>query len=115
MYIIAVLCIVKIYQNRHPDINARAPVTFAVLATTMLLALLGVLEGIPPFWIFFSVVHLTVCLSLSAQIYYMGRWKFDGGVFRRMLMVRIRITIKHSLSVNNFYENFQNFIKVLKS
>lgn len=87
MYVIAVLSMVKIYQNRHPDINARAPVTFAVLAMTILLALIGVLDGIPVFWGLFTVIHLIVCLSLSAQIYYMGRWKFNGGVFRRMLMV----------------------------
>lgn len=32
MYVLAVLIIVKIYQSRHPDINARAHATFAVLA-----------------------------------------------------------------------------------
>ncbi|KAK0176733.1 hypothetical protein PV328_000840 [Microctonus aethiopoides] len=37
MYIISVLCMVKIYQTRHPDINARASVTFAVLALTIFL------------------------------------------------------------------------------
>lgn len=78
---------VKIYQNRHPDINARAPVTFGVLAITILLGLVGVLEGTLYFWIFFTILHITTCLSLSAQIYYMGQWKFNGGVFRRMLMV----------------------------
>lgn len=87
MYIIAVLCQVKIYQTRHPDINARAPVTYGVLAITILLGLVGVLDGSWCFWVLFTIIHLVVCLSLSAQIYYMGRWKFDGGVFRRMLMV----------------------------
>lgn len=37
MYIIAVLCIVKIYQTRHPDINATAYATFGVLAVAILL------------------------------------------------------------------------------
>ncbi|XP_031783168.1 SID1 transmembrane family member 2 [Nasonia vitripennis] len=86
MYVIAVLCMVKIYQNRHPDINAQAPVTFGVLAVTILLALVGVLDGELYFWIFFTVIHLSTCLWLSSQIYYMGRWKFNGGVFRRMIM-----------------------------
>lgn len=87
MYIIAVLSMVKIYQNRHPDINAQAPITFGVLAITILLGLVGVLDGELYFWIFFTVIHLLTCLSLSSQVYYMGRWKFDGGVFRRMMMV----------------------------
>lgn len=32
MYVMAVLCMVKLYQNRHPDINATAYATFGVLA-----------------------------------------------------------------------------------
>ncbi|XP_058803518.1 SID1 transmembrane family member 1-like isoform X2 [Phymastichus coffea] len=90
MYIIAVLCMVKIYQNRHPDVNAQAPVTFGVLAITILLGLIGVLDGELWFWILFSIIHLSMCLFLSAQIYYMGRWKFNGGVFHRMML-----TMKH--------------------
>lgn len=78
---------VKIYQTRHPDINARASVTFGVLAVIIFLGLVGVLKGSSLYYILFTIVHLTVCLFLSAQIYYMGRWKFDGGVFRRVLMV----------------------------
>lgn len=87
MYIIAVLCMVKIYQTRHPDINARAPVTFGVLAIIILLGLIGVLHGSRAYWIVFTIIHLITCISLSAQIYYMGRFKFNGGVFRRVLMV----------------------------
>lgn len=90
MYIISVLCMVKIYHNRHPDINARAPVTFGVLAITIFLGLVGVLDGSLIFWITFTIIHLIVCLTLTAQVYYMGRWKLDGGVFRRVLM-----TMKH--------------------
>lgn len=32
MYVLAVLSMVKIYQSRHPDVNARAHSTFGVLA-----------------------------------------------------------------------------------
>lgn len=37
MYVMAVLCIVKLYQNRHPDINATAYVTFTVVAAAILI------------------------------------------------------------------------------
>ncbi|KAJ8978861.1 hypothetical protein NQ317_009005 [Molorchus minor] len=37
MYVMAVLCMIKLYQNRHPDINASAYVTFGVLAIAILL------------------------------------------------------------------------------
>lgn len=89
MYIISVLCMVKIYQNRHPDINARASVTFAVLALIIFLGMLGVLNGTDYFWSIFTVIHLFVCLVLTAQIYYMGRWRLDRGMFRRIIMVNL--------------------------
>lgn len=37
MYVLAVLSMIKIYQSRHPDINARAHATFAVLAVLLFL------------------------------------------------------------------------------
>ncbi|KAH0549927.1 SID1 transmembrane family member 1-like [Cotesia glomerata] len=86
MYIISVLCMVKIYQTRHPDINARATVTFAVLALMIFLGTVGVLNDTDYFWIVFTILHLIICLSLTAQIYYMGRWRLDKGLVRRVIM-----------------------------
>ena len=37
MYVLAVLIMVKIYQSRHPDVNARAHATFGVLAVLIAL------------------------------------------------------------------------------
>ncbi|XP_017888453.1 SID1 transmembrane family member 1-like [Ceratina calcarata] len=89
MYIIAVLCMIKIYQTRHPDINARAPVTFGLLALVIFIGLLGVwLSGSTYFWIMFSIVHLLTCLYLTVQIYFMGRWKGKG------LLKRVILTCK---------------------
>ncbi|XP_018401340.1 PREDICTED: SID1 transmembrane family member 1-like [Cyphomyrmex costatus] len=85
MYVIAVLCMIKIYQNRHPDINARAPVTFGMLAVIIFAGLIGVLNGSKSFLIIFSILHLLICFFLTVQIYYMGRCKFDRGVFKRMI------------------------------
>ncbi|KAF7404761.1 hypothetical protein HZH66_003667 [Vespula vulgaris] len=90
MYIIAVLCMIKIYQTRHPDINARAPVTFGTLALIILLGLVGVLDGSTYFWAIFTTTHLFACLNLTAQIYYMGRWRCNRGLFTRVFQ-----TLKH--------------------
>lgn len=87
MYIIAVLCMIKIYQTRHPDINARAPVTFGTLALIILLGLVGVLDGSTYFWAIFTTTHLFACLNLTAQIYYMGRWRCNRGLFTRVFQV----------------------------
>ncbi|XP_063959300.1 SID1 transmembrane family member 1-like [Lytechinus pictus] len=39
------------------------------------------------FYIVFFFVHMLTCLGLSAQIYYMGTVRIDGGVFKRTFLV----------------------------
>ncbi|CAG9134340.1 unnamed protein product [Plutella xylostella] len=39
MYVTGVLCMVKVYQSRHPDVNARAHATFGVLALIIFIGL----------------------------------------------------------------------------
>ncbi|NP_001099128.1 Sid-1-related C precursor [Tribolium castaneum] len=84
MYVMAVLCMVKLYQNRHPDINATAYATFGVLAVAILLGMIGILEGNLYFWIVFTIIYLLSCFYLSIQIYYMGCWKLDAGLAMRV-------------------------------
>ncbi|XP_031827510.1 SID1 transmembrane family member 1 isoform X2 [Nomia melanderi] len=100
MYIIAVLCMIKIYQTRHPDINARAPITFGILALIIFIGLMGVLNGSIFFWVTFTIAHLSICLFLTIQIYYMGRWRWYGfrGIITRMIQncrYDLRIGIGH--------------------
>lgn len=75
MYVICMLSMIKIYQTRHPDINANAYIVFGVLAIVIILGLAGIMYGGPVQFSLFTCLHLTMCLWLSAQIYYMGRWK----------------------------------------
>ena len=67
----------KIYQTRHPDINADAHAAFALLAFVVLLGVISVFEDTLAFRIVFTAIHLLSCLALSAQVYYMGRWKLS--------------------------------------
>jgi hypothetical protein len=87
MYTISILILLKIYQTRHPDINSNAYTAFSVLAFIIFVGVIGVLHGNIYFWIFFVTLHVTACLLLSIQIYYMGRWKMNIGIFRRMLNI----------------------------
>ncbi|XP_062984981.1 SID1 transmembrane family member 1 isoform X2 [Elgaria multicarinata webbii] len=89
MYMIAGLCMLKLYQTRHPDINASAYSAYASFAVVICLAVLGVVFGKNAvwFWVLFSVIHVVASLGLSTQIYYMGRFKIDFGIFRRAIMV----------------------------
>lgn len=100
MYIIAVLCMIKIYQTRHPDINARAPVTFGILALIIFIGLIGVLNGSMSFWVIFTILHLLTCLVLTVQIYYMGRCKFNRGVFKRVIQVRVLFLLLRIITIS---------------
>lgn len=79
MYVTAILSMIKLYQNRHPDINARAHHTFTLIAFVFALGLLGTLQPSVTFWVAFTILHLLVCLLLTVNIYYMG--KFSLGMW----------------------------------
>lgn len=87
MYVLSILCVLKIYQTRHPDINAEAHASFAFLAFVVLLGVISVFEDSLIFRIIFAILHLSACVALCAQIYYMGRWSLDLGVFKRIYLV----------------------------
>ncbi|KAM9320410.1 SID1 transmembrane family member 1 [Gastrophryne carolinensis] len=94
MYMIAGLCMLKLYQTRHPDINASAYAAYASFALVIFLAVLGVVFGKDNwwFWVIFSIIHVVGSLALSTHIYYMGRFKIDVsnadfGIFRRIFQI----------------------------
>ncbi|XP_029434327.1 SID1 transmembrane family member 1 isoform X4 [Rhinatrema bivittatum] len=89
MYMIAGLCMLKLYQTRHPDINASAYAAYASFAAVIFLAVLGVVFGKNStwFWAIFTIIHVLGSLALSTHIYYMGRFKIDFGIFRRIALV----------------------------
>ncbi|KAM8902399.1 SID1 transmembrane family member 2 isoform 2-T4 [Spinachia spinachia] len=89
MYMIAGLCMLKLYQKRHPDINASAYTAYACLAGVIFFSVLGVVfgKGNHVFWIVFSVIHILATMLLSTQLYYMGRWRLDSGILRRIVHV----------------------------
>ncbi|XP_077163231.1 SID1 transmembrane family member 2 isoform X2 [Paroedura picta] len=89
MYMIAGLCMLKLYQKRHPDINASAYSAYACLAVVIFFSVVGVVfgKGNTAFWIVFSIIHIVSTLLLSTQLYYMGRWRLDSGILRRILHV----------------------------
>lgn len=84
MYVIAMLCMLKIYHTRHPDINASAYATFGVLALIILVGVAGILAGTLHFFISFTVIHLSMCLWLSGKVYYVGRFGFGELITSKM-------------------------------
>ncbi|KAI5640409.1 dsRNA-gated channel SID-1 domain-containing protein [Phthorimaea operculella] len=82
MYVIAVLCMVKIYQNRHPDVNASAHSTFILIAFIMAIGVYGIMYPSVYFWVFFTIAHLITCFILTLKIYYVGQFKLGGSIRR---------------------------------
>ncbi|KAL8612263.1 hypothetical protein ACOMHN_038175 [Nucella lapillus] len=87
MYIIACLSMLKIYETRHPDVQAKAYQSYFSMALIIFIAVLGVVYGSNIFWIFYALVHMLSTLVLSAQIYYVGRMKMDRYVFKRLFNI----------------------------
>ncbi|XP_047542648.1 SID1 transmembrane family member 1-like isoform X1 [Vanessa atalanta] len=83
MYVIAVLCIVKLYQSRHSDVNASAHATFMLLAFLMAIGVFGIVYPNLYFWTFFTIGHLAVCFFLTLKIYYVGRMKIGSSMVKR--------------------------------
>ncbi|BHF66955.1 RNA transmembrane transporter activity [Sparganum proliferum] len=87
MYMLALILMLKIYQTRHPDINASAHSAYMVMALVILVGVTGVLYGGETFWVLFTVVFLIMSFWLTAEIYYMGQWSFDLCLPRRIYML----------------------------
>ncbi|XP_066157287.1 SID1 transmembrane family member 1-like [Euwallacea fornicatus] len=77
MYVMAVLIMVKLYQNRHPDINATAYATFSVVGIAIFIAMMGILDGSLVIWVIFLVGYFVLILILSLKIYYLN-FAVDG-------------------------------------
>nr|DBA34604.1 TPA: hypothetical protein GDO54_002150 [Pyxicephalus adspersus] len=71
MYMIAGLCMLKLYQTRHPDINASAYAAYASFALVIFLAVLGVVH----FGIFRRIFQIlyTDCMQQCSRPMYMDR------------------------------------------
>uniref|UniRef100_A0A8D9A8Z7 SID1 transmembrane family member 1 n=1 Tax=Cacopsylla melanoneura TaxID=428564 RepID=A0A8D9A8Z7_9HEMI len=83
MYIISVLSLLKIYQSRHPDINATSYSTFVALALIIFVGMVGTIMERREVYIAFTVIHFVVCLILTIHTYYMGRWSLNCSIVRR--------------------------------
>lgn len=89
---ISMLSMLKIYQTRHPDINAEAWAAFSVLAFSVLLGVISIFQDGLLFRASFLTIHLGFSLALSAQVYYMGRWNLG----------KITMTLLHYIHYNTF-------------
>ncbi|XP_055927089.1 SID1 transmembrane family member 1-like isoform X1 [Argiope bruennichi] len=98
MYVIATVCMLKLYQSRHPDIAVKSHVTWMVLSVVIIIGFGGVVKGGLLVWIPFFLAHSAVTFVVSAKIYYMGRCKIDRWIWKRMY---------HSIKIDIAARSFQ--------
>jgi hypothetical protein len=72
MFVIASLCMLKIYQTRHPDIMPGAHKTYLVLAVVSICIMIGVVGLFPIIIVFISYLRIAsnlggACNSLTSQ------------------------------------------------
>ena len=77
MYVIAVLCFIKIYQFRHSDASSNAYKVFIGIAMIMFLEVLGIFLNNTFFWIFSLVLYFLAMLLLSSVLYQAGKWSMS--------------------------------------
>lgn len=108
MYVIATVCMLKLYQARHPDITAKSHTTWMVLSIVVIIGVGGVLKGGLIFWLLFVFTHIIVTVLVSAKIYYMGRCKFNRGIFRRVFQ-----TVKLDIAAHSYSPHYMGRFVVL--
>ncbi|KAJ8707610.1 hypothetical protein PYW07_011287 [Mythimna separata] len=83
MYVIAVIVMIKLYQNRHSDIIPSAHTTFMIIAFVMTLGLFGILFPSVLFSVLFTILHMLTCFVLTLKIYYAGKFKLEWSAVTR--------------------------------
>lgn len=80
MYVLAVLCTLKLYHARHADINVKSYSAYIALSLIVLIGAGTTFTSEFYFKLGFTVIHLVACIALAIDVYYMGHWKL--GEFR---------------------------------
>jgi len=75
MYILGVLCSLRLYQARHHDVFINGHFAYAGFAFIIFTSVIGVLYRSEGFFIVFCFFHIITCIYLAMQMYYMGRAK----------------------------------------
>ena len=75
MYVIAVLCFVKIYQFRHPDMSSNAYKIFTGISIVILFEVIGIFKGSNVFWIILTILYIVFIMMMSTVLYRVDKWK----------------------------------------
>ena len=80
MYVICILCYVKIYQFRHPDTTANAFSIFALLGVLILLEALILHINTWYAYTLFLIFYVSMTIFVSFDVYYNGIGRIDSTI-----------------------------------
>ena len=80
MYVICILCYVKIYQFRHPDTTANAYSIFALLGVLIFLEALILHSNSWVAYILYILFYVSMVIFISFDTYYNGIGRIDTTV-----------------------------------
>ena len=81
MYLIGILVLIKLYQNRHPDLSLGAIKTAVFLGILLIFEAISYYESSPAFWIIFCLIYLLIITVVAFQIYTQGALKYNFHAF----------------------------------
>jgi len=86
MYVTAALCMIKLYQNRHPDITPSSHNAYLILALITLLAMIGAIyQHSSLLWILFGIGFGIFITVASIEFYYNGHWSFNRKAIKQLV------------------------------
>lgn len=80
MYVICILCYVKIYQFRHPDATANAYSTFGLLGVLILIEALALYWTSWLIFAIFLAFYIVATVFISFDCYYIGIGRLDSKI-----------------------------------
>jgi hypothetical protein len=72
MYLMAVLCMVQLYENRHSDVSLSTSHTFILLGLFIFIATVGLLTNEVAVVTGLIMLHIPLCIFLSLKAYFLG-------------------------------------------
>ena len=85
MYVIAILCFIKIYQFRHPDVSSNAYKAFLGIGLVMLLEALGIFYESTLFWAMLLLIYFFATQLLVILLYQAGKLSFRPSNMKKVL------------------------------
>ena len=104
MFVISLLSILKLYQNRHPDVSVSASTAFILLGTLIILTAMGLIADKPEYLLvrsIYALVVIGITFFICLNIYFFSHpWIFFTSIYD---------TIK-SRSLSNYLVSVKNWV-----